>query len=292
MSEIKLQNENIKEFLELLLHYSQNERLVDNNRCLLAKDLYFDVLSLYNYILFNYSKKDNIFNNVITFSSFKKFIQENLDIKIHDEFLSKFFDFYSLKKNINDERYMEYAQFIDIFYPRYNCQLRRFMQQRIGLNNYIKSINKITRLLLQKLFVGEINKIKNIIFSLKKFNYINSNDIFKLISNHKKLITKQDLINFISKFHKEISFTEGDLNIIILSLSLNQNFNSDKNNFFEGITEEVFTNIFNIKKINSMISISFKDNLFKEKKDKNSIFASIIRTSIEQEKKIEEAKCQ
>jgi len=163
MSEIRSQNQQLKEFIELLMQYAQDERLIDINRCLLAKNLYFDVCSLYNYILFNFSDKNNISKNVITFDAFKKFIQTDLNININDEILSKFFEFYCIDNN-KEEKYLEYIQFVDIFYPRYNLQLRRFLQQRNGLNDYLKSLNEINRFLLQKLFIKEINMIKNIFF--------------------------------------------------------------------------------------------------------------------------------
>ena len=56
MSEIKYNNKDIDEFIDLLLHLAQNERLMDINRCLLAQDLYFDISSLYNYIFLNFQK--------------------------------------------------------------------------------------------------------------------------------------------------------------------------------------------------------------------------------------------
>ena len=231
----------IKQFIELLFQYAQDERLIDINRCLLAKNLYFDVCSLYNYILFNFSEEKYISENIITFSTLKKFIQINLSININDEILSKLFNFYSSKNNIinNNERYLEYIQFVDIFYPRYNLKLRRFLQQRNGLNNYIKKLDNITKQILQKLFIGEINKIKNIDFSLKKFININGNEIFKIISNNKKIITKEDLINFINLYYNqnEINYKEEDINSIIYSLSLNRKYNNNKKEYIEGITE-------------------------------------------------------
>ena len=231
----------IKQFVELLFQFAHDERLIDINRCLLAKNLYFDVCSLYNYILFNFSEEKYISENIITFSTLKKFIQINLSININDEILSKLFNFYSSKNNIinNNERYLEYIQFVDIFYPRYNLKLRRFLQQRNGLNNYIKKLDNITKQILQKLFIGEINKIKNIDFSLKKFININGNEIFKIISNNKKIITKEDLINFINLYYNqnEINYKEEDINSIIYSLSLNRKYNNNKKEYIEGITE-------------------------------------------------------
>ena len=285
----------IKYFVELLLQYAQEEKLNDNNRCLLAQDLYFDVCSLYNYILYNFSEKNNISENIIIFSAIKKFLQIDLNISINDEILSKFFDFYSSKNNIDNitnERYLEYIQFVDIFYPRYNLQLRRFLQQRNGLNNYIKKLDNITKSILQKLFIGEINKIKNMHFSLNKFINFDSGEIFKIISNNKKFITKVDLIYFFNLYNQDkINYTEEDINSIIYSLSLNRKYNNDKKEYIEGITEEDFINIFNINKNkNFILSISFKDNIFNEQKDKNLLFFNLITKIIEQEKKIEEAK--
>ena len=225
MSEIRSQNQQLKEFIELLMQYAQDERLIDINRCLLAQNLYFDACSLYNYILFNYTEKSMISKNVIYLNTFTKFIQIDLNINADEEILSKLFDFYSIDNNNNNEKYLEYIQFVDIFYPRYNLQLRRFLQQRNGLNNELKKINNITRVLLQKLFIREINMIKNLIFTLN--NYINImnfdiNALFNIISNNKNFITKQDLINFINLYHNEIYYTEEDINSIITSLSINR----------------------------------------------------------------------
>ena len=291
MSEIRSQNQQLKEFIELLMQYSQDERLIDINRCLLAQNLYFDVCSLYNYILFNFSDKNNIAKNVITFDAFKKFIQTDLNLKINDEILTKFFEFYCIENN-KEEKYLEYIQFVDIFYPRYNLQLRRFLQQRNGLNDNLKSLNEINRFLLQKLFIKEINIIKNIIFSMNNniniINY-NSNDIFNIISNNKKIITKQDLINFFNLYHNNIYYTEEDINSIIVSLSLNRFINNKKDNFIEGISKETFTNIFNIKK-NSSFTLTLKDISFKKTIDKNILLKEIIIKTIEQEKRVEESK--
>ena len=291
MSEIRSQNQQLKEFIELLMQYSQDERLIDINRCLLAQNLYFDVCSLYNYILFNFSDKNNIAKNVITFDAFKKFIQTDLNLKINDEILTKFFEFYCIENN-KEEKYLEYIQFVDIFYPRYNLQLRRFLQQRNGLNDNLKSLNEINRFLLQKLFIKEINMIKNIIFSMNNniniINY-NSNDIFNIISNNKKIITKQDLINFFNLYHNNIYYTEEDINSIIVSLSLNRFINNKKDNFIEGISKETFTNIFNIKK-NSSFTLTLKDISFKKTIDKNILLKEIIIKTIEQEKRVEESK--
>ena len=291
MSEIRSQNQQLKEFIELLMQYSQDERLIDINRCLLAQNLYFDVWSLYNYILFNFSDKNNIAKNVITFDAFKKFIQTDLNLKINDEILTKFFEFYCIENN-KEEKYLEYIQFVDIFYPRYNLQLRRFLQQRNGLNDNLKSLNEINRFLLQKLFIKEINMIKNIIFSMNNniniINY-NSNDIFNIISNNKKIITKQDLINFFNLYHNNIYYTEEDINSIIVSLSLNRFINNKKDNFIEGISKETFTNIFNIKK-NSSFTLTLKDISFKKTIDKNILLKEIIIKTIEQEKRVEESK--
>ena len=238
MSENEDSNQEMKEFVELLLQYSKDERLIDINRCLLSQNLYFDACSLYNYILFNYSQKNNINKNVISFLSLKNFIQSDLGINIENNILSKFFDFYS-SQNIydNDEdRYLEYVEFVDIFYPRYNYQLRRFLQQRNGLNKNMESLDNVTKVLLQKLFIREINMIKSIISSRNKNNIFESkrsaSDIFKIISNNKKIITKQDLINFFNLYHN-IIFTEEDINSIIASLSLIRYNNNRK----EAITE-------------------------------------------------------
>ena len=248
MSDNNNNNKNELKFIELLLQYAQEERLIDINRCLLAQDLYFDVLSLYNYILFNYTEKNNISRNIITLSAFKKFIQIDLEIKINDEILSKFFDFY-IPHNINNinnsEKYLEYVQFIEIFYPRYNYQLRRFLQERNGLNKNIKYLNVNTIILLRKLFIRELHMIKYLIFHLTNYTInINSRDIFKKISNNKTIITKQDLINFFNLYSNEINYTEEDINSLIVSLSINRNYNNNKK-IIEGIIEDNFINIFN-----------------------------------------------
>ena len=115
-----------------------------------------------------------ISKNVIYLNTFTKFIQIDLNINADEEILSKLFDFYSIDNNNNNEKYLEYIQFVDIFYPRYNLQLRRFLQQRNGLNSELKKINNITRVLLQKLFIRIINMIQNLIFTLNKhINIIN-----------------------------------------------------------------------------------------------------------------------
>ena len=286
-------NNNELKFIELLLQYAQEERLIDINRCLLAQDLYFDVLSLYNYILFNYTEKNNISRNIITLSAFKKFIQIDLEIKINDEILSKFFDFY-IPHNINNinnsEKYLEYVQFIEIFYPRYNYQLRRFLQERNGLNKNIKYLNVNTIILLRKLFIRELHMIKYLIFHLTNYTInINSRDIFKKISNNKTIITKQDLINFFNLYSNEINYTEEDINSLIVSLSINRNYNNNKK-IIEGIIEDNFINIFNFNLKNNSFDFTFKDIIFNENKDKNSLWISIINNIIQLEKRIEESK--
>ena len=299
MSENEDSNQEMKEFVELLLQYSKDERLIDINRCLLSQNLYFDACSLYNYILFNYSQKNNINKNVISFLSLKNFIQSDLGINIENNILSKFFDFYS-SQNIydNDEdRYLEYVEFVDIFYPRYNYQLRRFLQQRNGLNKNMESLDNVTKVLLQKLFIREINMIKSIISSRNKNNIFESkrsaSDIFKIISNNKKIITKQDLINFFNLYHN-IIFTEEDINSIIASLSLIRYNNNRKEAIIEGISYETFTNTFNVKNNMALFTLSKENNEFKiihpELKDKDAIFKSIILNTIKKEKRIEEAK--
>ena len=55
----------IKEFIELLPKYAQNEKYTDINSCLLAENLNFDVCSLYNYILFNFSINDSAYLNIM-----------------------------------------------------------------------------------------------------------------------------------------------------------------------------------------------------------------------------------
>jgi hypothetical protein len=228
MSENEDNIQEMKEFIELLLQYSQDERMIDINRCLLSQNLYFDVCSLYNYILFNFSEKNNINKNVISFLALKNFIQLDLGINIENNILSKFFDFYSSQSiyDNDEERFLEYVEFVDIFYPRYNYQLRRFLQQRNGLNKNMKSLDNATKVLLQKLFIREINMIKDIILSRNNNNIFESkksaNDIFNIISNNRKIITKQDLINFFNLYHNNIYFTEEDINSIIASLSLNR----------------------------------------------------------------------
>lgn len=234
MSENEANNQEIKEFIELLLQYSNDERKIDINRCLLSQNLYFDACSLYNYILFNFSEKNIINKNIISFLALKNFIQIDLGINIENNILSKFFDFYSSQNMYgnDEERYLEYVEFVDIFYPRYNYQLRGFLQQRNGLNKNMNSLDNVTKVLLQKLFIREINKIKNIILSRNNSNIFetkkSANDIFKIISNNRKIITKQDLINFFNLYHNNIYFTEEDINSIIASLSLNRDFNNNK----------------------------------------------------------------
>ena len=148
MSEIKIYNQEMKEFIDLLIFYAQEEKLIDINRCLLSQNLYFDVFSLYNYILFNFSDKDYISKNIITIPIMKNFIENSLEIKVNDEILSKFFDFYGEEnKDINNsEKFIDYSQFVDIFYPRYNFQLRRFLQERNGVNKI--SINEWADILI------------------------------------------------------------------------------------------------------------------------------------------------
>ena len=295
MSEYETNKKEMKEFIELLLQYAQDERLIDINRCLLAQDLNFDACSLYNYILFNYSEKNNANKNVITFTTLKKFIQINLGIKISDYILSKFFDFYSPKNDYDDnERFLEYIQFVDIFYPRYNFQLRRFLQQRNGLNNNLKSLDNVTKVLLQKLFIKEFNMVKTIFYTLNNYLHFitkNNSDIFKIISNNKNIINKQDLINFFNLYHKDIYYTEEDINSIIISLSLNKSYNDKKDNPIEGISYETFSNVFNINK-NLLSSLpSYQNNsIFNKPIDKISLFTSIITKTIQLEKKVEESK--
>ena len=283
MSETKINKEDIDEFIDLLLQLAQNERLMDINRCLLSQDLYFDISSLYNYIFFKFSEEKNIDNNIITFSTLKKFISEDLDIQINDEILEKIFDFYSKPNYFGRERYLEYIEFIDIFYPRYNLNLRKYLQSRNGLNKDIKELNSITKMLLQKLFVRQINFVKYLFHYNDKVK-IDCKNLFKIISKEKIFITKGDLINLFNK--ESIYFTEEDINSIMASLSyINRHFYSNKkiSNIEEGIYYKSFENIFNIKK--KVFSIKPLTN-----NDKISIIKSIILNSIYQEKKVEEAK--
>ena len=301
MSENEANDKEMKEFIELLLQYSQDERKIDINRCFLSQNLYFDACSLYDYILFNFSEDKNINKNVISFLALKNFIQVDLGINIENNILSKFFDFYSSQDiyGNDEERYLEYVEFVDIFYPRYNYQLRRFLQQRNGLNKNMKSLDNVTKVLLQKLFIREINMIKDIILSRNNNNIFESkksaNDIFNIISNNRKIITKQDLINFFNLYNNNIYFTEEDINSIIASLSLNR-YNNDnkKGTIIEGISYETFTNIFTVKNNLASFTLSSNNNEFKiiepQPKDKNAIFKSIIINTIKKEKKIEEAK--
>ena len=283
MSETKINKEDIDEFIDLLLQLAQNERLMDINRCLLSQDLYFDISSLYNYIFFKFSKEKNIDNNIITFSTLKKFISDDLDIQINDEILGKIFDFYSKPNYFGRERYLEYIEFIDIFYPRYNLNLRKYLQSRNGLNKDIKELNSITKMLLQKLFVRQINFVKYLFHYNDKVK-IDCKNLFKIISKEKIFITKRDLINLFNK--ESIYFTEEDINSIMASLSyINRHFYSNKkiSNIEEGIYYKSFENIFNIQK--KVFSIKPLTN-----NDKISIIKSIILNSIYQEKKVEEAK--
>ena len=282
MTEIKKNNEEISEFINLLLYFSKNEKLMDINRCLLAQDLYFDISSLYDYILFKFSEEKNICENIITLSSLKKFISIDLDIEIDPEILSKIFDFYSKPDFYEDERYLDYLEFTDIFYPRYNLTLRKYLQQRNGLNKEIKSLNSITKMLLQKLFIMQINIIKYLIHYNDRMN-INCKDLFNLISNNKIFITRKDLTNLFTK--ENIPFTKEDIESIIIGLSYNNRhfYSNNDINIVEGIYYKSFENIFNIEK-----------KIFQEKpltfEEKISVMKSIITQTIYQEKKVEEAK--
>ena len=282
MTEITKNNEEISEFIDLLLHFAKNEKLMDINRCLLAQDLYFDISSLYNYILFKFSEEKNICENIITLSSLKKFISIDLDIEIDPEILSKIFDFYSKPDFYEDERYLDYLEFTDIFYPRYNLTLRKYLQQRNGLNKEIKSLNSITKMLLQKLFIMQINIIKYLIHYNDRMN-INCKDLFNLISNNKIFITRKDLTNLFTK--ENIPFTKEDIESIIIGLSYNNRhfYSNNDINIVEGIYYKSFENIFNIEK-----------KIFQEKpltfEEKISVMKSIITQTIYQEKKVEEAK--
>ena len=282
MSFNNINNEEIKKFIDLLMLISKNEKLLDNNRCLLAQDLFFDAASLYNYILFKYSDKKNNFENKITLNTFSLFVSNELDITINDEILSKFFDFYTIRNN-NEIISLRYIEFADIFYPRYNLKLRKFLQQRNGLNKDMKSLNNITKMLLQKLFIKQINMIKYIFHCNDKI-IMNYNDIFKIISDNKSFITKHDLINTFDIYYKNLNFTDEDINSIIISLSFNnKHYFSNKNINAEGIYFKSFENIFTIKKkIFSMKSLTYDDKI--------CAFKSIILNTIYQEKKIEEAK--
>ena len=282
MSEIKKYKKEIIEFIDFLLQLAQNERLMDVNRCLLAQDLYFDVSSLYNYIFFKYSEEKNISKNILTFSKLKKFIEEDLEININDEILLKIFDFYSITNFYEGERYLDYLEFCDIFYPRYNVNLRKYLQQRNGLNKEIKTLNDITKKLLKKLFIREINIVKYLIH-YNDIMKIDCLELFNIISNNNIFITKKDIINLFNK--ENIFYTKEDINSIMTSLSFNnKHFYSNKNtNIEEGIYYKSFENIFNIpKKIFPMKPLTNNDKI--------SIMKSIILNSIYQEKKIEEAK--
>ena len=239
MTEITKNNEEISEFIDLLLHFAKNEKLMDINRCLLAQDLYFDISSLYNYILFKFSNEKNVAENIITLSTLKKFISIDLDIEIDPEILSKIFDFYSKPNFYEGERYLDYLEFTDIFYPRYNLTLRKYLQQRNGLNKEIKSLNSITKMLLQKLFIMQINIIKYLIHYNDRMN-INCKDLFNLISNNKIFITRKDLTNLFTK--ENIPFTKEDIESIIIGLSYNNRhfYSNNDINIVEGIYLKIF----------------------------------------------------
>ena len=79
------------------------------------------------------------------------------------------------------------------------------LQSRTCLNNNIKSLDEVTKLLLRKLFIGEFMRIMNIMYSLNNIIYINNNEIFNKVSSDKKIITKNDIINFIDLYNKEIN---------------------------------------------------------------------------------------
>ena len=282
MNEIRKNNEEIIEFIELLLEFSKNEKLMDNNRCLLSQDLYFDTSSLYNYILFKFSEEKFISKNIMALSTLKKFILEDLDIQIANEILSKIFDFCSTSNFYEGERFLDFIEFCDIFYPRYNLTLRKYMIRRSGLNKDMKALNSITKILLQNLFIRQINMIKYLLHYNDKIN-IDYKNLFNKVSNNKIFITKHDLINLFT--NENIYFKKEDIDLIITNFSYNnKNFYSSKNtNIIEGIYYKSFENIFNIpKKI-------FPTKPLTEK-EKISVMKSIIMNSIYQEKKVEEAK--
>ena len=282
MTEIKKNNEDINEFIDFLLHFAQNERLIDVNRCLLAQDLYIDISSLYNYILFKYSEEQYISQNIMTLSTLEKFIKEDLNIQIDTEILSKIFDFYSKGEFFNREKYLDYVEFTDIFYPRYNLTLRKYLQQRNGLNKEIKALNPITKTLLQKLIIRQINLVKYIFHFNDKIN-IDYKSLFKIVSNNKIFITKQDLINLFKQ--ENIYITKEDINSIITGLSYNNRhfYSNNDANIEEGIYYKSFENIFNIKKKIFQIKPLSQN-------EKISVLKSIILNIIYQEKKVEEAK--
>ena len=151
-------------------------------------------------------------------------------------------------------------------------------------------MDNITLSLLKRLFIGEINRIKNLIFSLNNNINIRIEDIFKNISNYKKFITKEDLKNFFNKYYEELDYTEEDIKIIISSLTLNRYLIKDEKNITEGITEENFVKIFNTNKNNSFFTLSLNNFTFKDNNDKNELFLSIIENVVKQEIRIEEAK--
>ena len=282
MAKINKNNEDINEFIELLLQIAKDERIMDINRCLLSQDLYIDVSSLYNYILFRFSKDNNISRNIITSSTLNQFISSDLDIQINTEILSKIFDFYSKREYIDGERFLDFIEFSDIFYPRYNLTLRKYLQQRNGLNKELKALNPITRMILRKIFNKQININKYLIHYNDKIN-IDCEDLFKRVSNNKIFITKQDIINLFT--HENIFFTTEDINAIIIALSYNNKhfYSNNSANIEEGIYYKSFENIFNIDK-----KIFPKKPLTND--DKISILKSIILNTIYQEKKVEEAK--
>ena len=263
----------IKKFINILLQFSQDDRLLDINRCLLSQDPLFDTSSLYNYILYNFSEPQYKTQNVITFDTFKKFLQIGLNISTTDEILSKFFDFYTFKINSeNTERFFIYIDFVKIFYPRYNMKLQKIMIQRTTLNNYIREINYNTKILLKKLFLCEMNLINNLLNGLKndvKNWFYNKKAFFDLLFSNKKIITKQDLVNFFNLYYKELYFTEEDINAICCRFSLNNNFN-------EGISKNSFMNIFDCRKFNDQ-KLSYEETYNKKLNILKSIIPKITR---------------
>ena len=218
----------LNSFGNILLCLSEDERLIDITRELLCQDLKFDPLSLFNYII----SKKNYSDNFLTYENFDNFI--NNDLRINDQDTQQLFFLYDYKR----DNVLTYDEFINLFNPYSNKQLKRFLYSRIGINSDIKFLDNTTLLLLNNLFMKEFKLIENIKAGIKfQIENFDCKKMFNTISENENEINEDNLKKFLLKCNL-IYFEQEDINAILRRLDINRDNN---------ITFEDFNILFNIE---------------------------------------------
>ena len=218
----------LNSFGNILLGLSEDERLIDIGRELLCQDLKYDPLALFNYII----SKKNYSDNFLTYQDFDNFI--NNDLRISDQDTQQLFYLYDYKR----DNILTYDEFINLFIPYSNQQLKRFLYSRIGINSDIKFLDNTTLLLLNNLFMKEFKLIENIKTRIKlQIENFDCKKMFNTISENENEINEENLKKFLLKCNL-IYFEQEDINAILRRLDINRDNN---------ITFEDFNILFNIE---------------------------------------------